>query len=260
MKKINLTLAYFSPTDTTKTTLKNIAQGMGCVEYKEIDFTEFDSRWEKRTFSDDELVLFAMPVYYGRLPVVEREIFRSIKAMDTPVVPIVVYGNINYDDALLELKNNLEDVGFKTIGAGVFLGEHSMNPSVAKSRPDKEDLIKQLEFGEHLKEKYINLTNMENANVEVPGNFPYRDGADTPLAPQLVGECKDCSSCSEICPMFAINPNDPSKVDSFRCILCFRCVRNCTDGARQIAHEKLKLGLAALVLRGRQRREPEIFI
>lgn len=259
MKKINLTLAYFSPTDTTKTTLKNIAKGMGCQEYKEIDFTVFDNRWEKRIFSEDELVLFAMPVYYGRLPVVEREIFRSIKAMDTPVVPIVVYGNISYDDALLELKNNLEGVGFKTIGAGVFLGEHSMNPSVAKSRPDKEDLRKQMEFGELLKEKYLKITNIDNAKVEVPGNFPYRVGGDTPLAPQLVGECKECKSCSE-CPVFAIDPNVPSRVDGFRCILCFRCVKNCTDGARQITHEKLKLGLAALALRGRQRKEPEIFI
>lgn len=260
MKKLNLTLVYFSPTETTKKTLQNIAKGMGCEEYKEIDLTDFNTRWEKRRFLDEDLVLFGMPVYYGRLPIVEKEIFRNIRAMDIPVVPIVVYGNINYDDALLELKNKLEDVGFKTIGAGIFLGEHSMNGAVANSRPDDKDEKIQLNFGQLIKEKYENITNIDNANVAVPGSYPYRQGGGAPVAPELVGDCEDCKSCSEICPVFAIDPNDPSKVDNFRCILCFRCVRNCPNGARRITHEKMNLALGSLVLKGKDRKEPEIFI
>lgn len=260
MKNLNLTLIYFSPTGTTKETLYNIAKGIGCETFKEIDLTDFNTRWKKRKFCYEDLVLFGMPVYYGRLPVVQKEIFRNLRAMNIPVVPIVVYGNTHYDDALLELKDNLERVGFKTIGAGVFIGEHSMNEKVANSRPDESDKSEQLEFGKLIREKYNNLTNIDNADVRVPGNYPYREGGDTPLAPELVGDCDDCKSCSKVCPVFAIDPNDPRKVDNFRCILCFKCVRNCPNGARRITNKKMNLGLAALQLRGKDRKESEIFI
>lgn len=260
MENFKLTLIYFSPTGTTKKTLENIAEGIGINSYEVIDMSDFNTRWEKRTFCNEDLVIFGMPVYYGRLPVISKEIFDKIKANSIPVVPIVVYGNREYEDALLELKNELENVGFKAIAAAAFIGEHSLNSNLAKNRPDNFDKEKQIEFGRLIKEKYLGITNIDNADVQVPGKFPYKGYPDVPLAPQLVGECNNCKICSDNCPAFAIDPNNAKKVDNFRCILCFRCVRDCPNNSRDITNEKFKLGINSLQIYARIRKEPEIFI
>jgi len=42
-------------------------------------------------------------------------------------IPVVVYGNRNYDDALIELKDILEFNGFKVIAGGAFIGQFPSN-------------------------------------------------------------------------------------------------------------------------------------
>jgi hypothetical protein len=56
-----------------------------------------------------------------------------------PAVVVAVYGNREYEDALLELKIFAEAAGFRPIAAGVFLGEHSFSTQdmpIAAGRPD----------------------------------------------------------------------------------------------------------------------------
>lgn len=42
-------------------------------------------------------------------------------------VPVVLFGNRNYDDALIELRNILAADGMHPIAAGALLGEHSFS-------------------------------------------------------------------------------------------------------------------------------------
>ncbi len=55
-------------------------------------------------------------------------------------IAVVVYGNRNYDDALIELKDILESDGFKVVAGAAFIGEHSFSKTLAKNRPDEKDM------------------------------------------------------------------------------------------------------------------------
>lgn len=260
MKYKRVILMYFSPTGTTKKTLENIAKGLNAEQIEHLDLTDFDKRWERRTFEKDELVLFGMPVYSGRMAPPAKEIFNRTIANDTLCVPIVVYGNRAYDDALLELKNGAERCGFKTIAAAAFVAEHSFKNGIGEGRPDEKDTEKQIEFGKMVEEKALKLTDLNTADVLVPGNFPYKFTADIPISPTADDKCKNCGKCAELCPMKAIDPNNPKITDNFRCILCYRCISNCPEGARDVRVPQFKEQIKFLAVTAQERKEPEMFI
>lgn len=54
-----------------------------------------------------------------------------VRAVTAIAIPIVLFGNRNYDDALIELRNLLEEDGFNTIAAGAFVGEHAFSYTFA---------------------------------------------------------------------------------------------------------------------------------
>lgn len=62
----------------------------------------------------------------------------------------VMYGNREYEDALLELNNIVVEAGFQPVAGGAFIDEHSFendSTPIAKGRPDIKDLQKATEFG-----------------------------------------------------------------------------------------------------------------
>lgn len=61
-------IAHFSPTGTTKRTLRAVAEGFGCSELSETDWADPKSRAAILKIGPDELVIAGMPVYYGRIP------------------------------------------------------------------------------------------------------------------------------------------------------------------------------------------------
>lgn len=260
MKYKKVTLMYFSPSGTTKKTLENIAKGLEVENIVHLDLTDFDKRWERRTFEKDELVLFGMPVYEGRLVVTAKEIFNRTVANETPCVPIVVYGNRAYEDALLELKNKSEKCGFKTIAAAAFIAEHSIIDNLATNRPDKSDAKKQIEFGKQISEKIEEIKDLNGLNIKVPGDFPYKESRDLPISPTADDKCNSCGKCVSVCPVKAIDPHKPSRTDNFRCILCGNCIKVCPENARDIRVKKLKLMKKYVRIIARKRKEPEIFI
>lgn len=62
---------YFSPTNTTKKVVEEIAGGLasdlGCVQ-ETVDFTLPGVREEIQAFGPRDLVVFGTPVYAGRVP------------------------------------------------------------------------------------------------------------------------------------------------------------------------------------------------
>lgn len=256
----NVTVFHFSPNGTTRKTAMNIIQGLNYSHIEEVDLSDFKTRWTKTKVSATSLAVFAFPVYSGRLPQVAKEIFNHYSSEGALAVAIVVYGNRDFEDALLELKNNLVSCGFRPIAAAAFIAEHAMNPRIATQRPDAADFEKQVAFGKQIKAKIAGINHLSEASVEVSGHFPYRDQTDLPIAPSTNGDCDNCMLCVENCPVCAIDPVNPTRTDPFRCILCLRCVKICPKNARAITHEKYILATEMLLMMTGVRKEPSLFI
>lgn len=250
---------FFSPTGTSEKIAKAIGEGMTTMELEEINLTT--SKVDSREFSADELAIFAFPVYAGRIapPAVER--MKGFLAKGTPAVAVVVYGNREFEDALLELKNILTEKGFEVIGAAAFVGEHSFStPSapVAAGRPDREDLQKAFTFGKTLSEKDFSM----RAEIALPGNFPYKDGIQTnPISPVVDQEkCVLCKTCETVCPVGSVKVDETVVFAGERCILCCACIKNCPEGALAITAPPLLEKAQWLSTNYSTRKEPELFL
>lgn len=109
MEITRVNLVYFSPTQTTRKTLRAMASVFS-VEVKEYDIT-LNREIEVPVFGADELVIAGVPVYGGRIPLLVESFFQSLKADHTPAAVVGVYGNRHYDDAVLELADYLQADG-----------------------------------------------------------------------------------------------------------------------------------------------------
>ena len=153
--------AYFSGTDTTKTIVTTIAQeiaqalGVPCAE---LNFTPPQAREEHYTFAPTDLVICGTPVIAGRVPnVLLPFLSHGFTGNHALAVPVVLFGNRNYDDALMELREILEADGLRTVAGGAFVGEHSFSTILGAGRPDGADLDKAKEFAQAIAEKVIKL-------------------------------------------------------------------------------------------------------
>ena len=174
-------IAYFSPTGTTKRTLRAVAEGFGCSELSETDWADPKSRAAILKTGPDELVIAGMPVYYGRIPSLFHEGL-PLRGEGTPFVPVAVYGNRHYDDAVLELKTLGEAAGCVTLGAAAFVAQHCLNPDMGRGRPDASDLAVMKRFGSALRAKADGLAG-SMPPLSVPGAVPYKEYKPTPFAP-----------------------------------------------------------------------------
>ncbi len=143
---MNLKLLYFSATDNTEAICKEIAAGIK-KDYQIYDLTSKQARGKAYSFAGNDLLIVGVPVYSGRVPEFLVKVLQEIKGSSTPAVFVVTYGNRDYDDALLELKDIFEANGFKGIAGAAFIGEHSYGKEIAGERPDSDDLRLAREFG-----------------------------------------------------------------------------------------------------------------
>ena len=124
-------VAHFSPTGGTKKVADAIAAGF-CAPVVEMDLTKEDS---SVTLGENDALMAVLPVYAGRVPQISLERLSALKGSGQKAVAVVVYGNREFDDALLETKNALESNGFQVIAAAAFIAEHSIVRSIAAGRP-----------------------------------------------------------------------------------------------------------------------------
>ncbi len=270
-KKINT--MYFSATDTTKKVVcgigKRISQNFDSELFiNNIDFTLPEAREKIVSFSKEDVLIIGVPVYAGRVPNVLLKYLNSINGNGALAIPIVVYGNRNYDDALIEMKDILESDGFKVIGGGAFIGEHAFSKTLAKNRPDEEDMAIVDEFAKQIYRKL--LTQDKVQNVAINGNKPYRkhyvpkdkDGMAVDIrkvTPKTNSDCNDCKICSNICPMGSIDFEDVSKLNGI-CIKCGACVKKCPMNAKYYDDEGYLNHKQELEVNFTKRRQAELFI
>lgn len=261
MKK-QLNLLYFSPTGTTEKIVK-AAGGKISDNAKEYNITLPVSRESMLSFTKDDLVIVGVPVYSGRIPAIIEDYLKNISGDNTLAVLVAVYGNREYDDALLELKDIFVSKGFIPIAAAAFLGEHSFTDKLAGGRPDNDDIKTAEYFGLDVKNKLDKISNISDIKpLFVKGNFPYRERKPgSPMTPSTSNECVSCGVCASACPTSAIDFDDFSKIKEDKCITCCSCVKRCPVGAKSVQAEGFKKASAWLIENfSAVRKEPEIFI
>ena len=244
---------YFSPTYTTRTVVETIAKAIRnkmqekCgreLFYKSINVTTPAMRHAQGDlqFSKDDIVVFGVPVYIGRVPNLIRDYFASIKGNGAIGIPVVVYGNRAFDDALIELKDIMHGNGFRCISAAAFIGEHSFSYTLGGGRPDAEDIQKATAYGEEIACRIMEGYLIPD-NLQVPGNpYPYQfynakssqnKSIDIrKVKPETDPEkCNNCGMCAMLCPMGAIDPSNCSLTPGI-CIKCCACVKKCKMKAK----------------------------
>jgi len=259
-------LVYFSPTGTTKAVVQGIAQGINPSATELIDITTPEARNQPLLTSEDELLVVAVPVYMGRVPEILSEWLHAIQAHNTPTVCVVVYGNREYEDALLELKTIVMECGCIPIACATYIGEHSFsNPEMptAQGRPDEDDINHAEAFGLKIREKLQSIPSIsQTSDVDVPGTYPYRRDAklwDVDFI-AVSDQCSQCGVCAEVCPVGAINSQNSAMINQEKCITCCACIKSCPQNARTIKAGPVQDASIRLNNLYKEPKKPEYFL
>lgn len=231
----------FSPTGSSKSVTRAIAQGLGSEITEDLDITLPSERQKHDLLPEkDDLVIFAMPTYAGRLPELACEWLQEMKvAPGTPAICVVLYGNREFDDSLIELRDLVVTRGYKPIAGAAFIGEHSFSNKtfpVAAGRPHKDDLDLGIKFGWDITAHFDIDNWVKNAGaLQVPGAFPYKDKKPPKVDFIAVSDaCNSCGTCVTFCPADAIDAENGFATIVDKCILCCACIRACPENARSM--------------------------
>ncbi len=250
---------YFSPTGNTKKIVDAVALGIAgeCIDY---DITLPQQRAEfSYLFQPEDIVIVGMPVYAGRIPnlllpfVKSINVGSSILPKGIRAVPVVTFGGRNYDDALIELADLLDNNGFNIYAAGAFVAEHSFSNKICYSCPNSNSLAFAAKLGAIAADRETVKNNTEYEAFERNEIFigkrnikgraegervyykpKYADGTTINMLkvkPKTNMNCNRCGLCAERCPMGSISAKNPAEITG-PCIKCNRCVRECKMEAK----------------------------
>ncbi len=279
---------YFSGTGTTAKVVSAVAEaicreGDSTCKEPDIDFTPPRAREHIYRFDETNIVVFGVPVIAGRVPNVLLSFLSTLEGDGALAVPIVLYGNRNFDDALIELRDILEEQGFYTFAAAAFIGEHSFSRVLAAGRPDEKDMEIAEQFGADIAQKirqiqqdrgrpvYFPDVMEELGPIPVDGEYPYRPYYKPrdrqgnhinilKVKPKLdAAKCTGCGICVDVCPMGSIKASAPGVVNGI-CIKCCGCEKACPEGALYFDDPGYLYHKEELELGYPERKEPAIFL
>lgn len=259
MRIRNTVFVTFSPCGTTHAVACALAAGLG-GPITTIDMTLPAARCTPREFGPDDLVVFAFPVYGGRIPLLGAEVFTALSGKGTPAALVAVYGNRDYEDALLEMQREAEGRGFVPFAAVAAIAEHCMVAEVAHARPDAKDATVLEQFGASIGAYIKGMESPSDEAFTAPGVFPYRkEPLRVNAPPKPTDACTKCGVCASVCPAGAIPENAPDTADGEKCIICMACVKKCPECARKPAHPTFEQAVSWLRANCAERKEPELF-
>jgi len=253
-------LVYFSPTGTTRKISTRIARGLGTKNVVHHDMTLPASRRE--TVLADGVAIVGIPVYAGRVPELFLQRLQTITSQGVPAILVALYGNREYEDALIELSDVCTLKGFNVIAAGAFIGEHSYSTAsqpIAPGRPDARDLKLAEALGKRAAAK---IAGNDFTAPVIDGNVPYRQRVlFGGVSPETSGsKCTLCGKCAAVCPAGVITASDMVTTSADRCIMCCACIRSCAFAARTCTHPQIEEKRAMLSRNCRSPKAPETFI
>ena len=240
---------YFSATKNTEKVVhemvETIAQTLA-IEKCYVNYTKLENRMKDYSFHEDDLVIFGSSVYAGRLPnKLISFVEKQLHGKNTLFIPVVTYGNRNYDEALKEAWVTLEKNGFIAIAACALPCQHAFTNKLATNRPDTQDLKVLATFTKEL------INHLENCNclpervssdVEVGAYYIPRkeDGSAAKFLkakPKTdINKCTHCQACAKVCPMQSISYEDEADVFGI-CIKCQACIKVCEQKAKYFDDE-----------------------
>lgn len=212
---------------------------------------------DKMEFEENDVVVVAAPVFCGRIAPKAIEMIQKLQGNGAKAVAIAVFGNRDYDDALLELCDALKNKGFLLLSAGAFVAEHSVFRTIAKARPDNSDIEKLNDFANISIEK---LKEGKFDDFNIKGNTNYKKYEPIPLFPKGNSKCTDCMACVNICPVGAISKENPRKTDTKKCTSCSACIDVCKSGARGFWGVIPTVAQKVYEVKCHKRVEPSIFM
>lgn len=244
---MKIKLCYFSPTGATRQVASRLAQLLADKLDAEVVYHSYTLPRERVTmpeFENGDLVLWATPVYAGRIPNKTLDYVRSAlvnpKNKDLPAVALVSFGNRAYDNALAELTALMQDGGMHPVGAAAVVTRHCFSETLGAGRPDAEDLAALERFasevaetvktGRHIPVKVPGEAHPERyytplkANHTPAGFLKAKPSCDTTL-------CTRCGRCAEVCPMGSILSDEGLPRFEGICIKCQACRLTCPKHA-----------------------------
>lgn len=264
---------YFTGTGTTKEIVSAISLEIAELMNADLGISDFSlpsARTKPLIFAKDELAVFGTFVVAGRVPNVLLPFLNTLQGNGGSAVPIVLYGNRNYDDALVELNDILTARKLHAVAAAAFIGEHSFSNILAANRPDAQDLNIAKEFAKKIVQKLYSSP-QETHPLQIPGiPFPYRNYyqplniSGEPVRflkakPETNAFCIDCKLCADICPMGSIDRLNVQSIPGI-CIKCCACIKKCPAQAKHFFDEDFLSHKASLEETYTTRKEPELFL
>lgn len=253
----------FSPTGGTQAVADILcstlakALDVGAADIDAIDLSDPSIDETQLSVDAESLAVISMPCFGGRAPEVAMKRLSRIKGSDAKCVVVNVYGNRDFDDALLEMEDGATKAGFDVIAAIAAIAEHSIMHQFATGRPDATDKANLEDFGKRIAKQVTG--GEDKAAPRVPGNDPYKKAGAVPLVPKVTGKCVSCGKCAESCPVMAINSVD-YKADKDVCIACMRCIEVCPQNARSISRVMVKAASMAIKKSASVRKECELYL
>lgn len=216
----------FSPTGGTKAVADALAGGFGCAADL-IDLCDPRIDASSAAIAPEDVCIIAVPSFGGRVPALAVNRLSQLRGNGARAVLVAVYGNREFEDTLLELKDAASAAGFVPFAAVSAIAEHSIARQFAAGRPDADDKAELAAFAERIAEALANPP-----ALQVPGNFPYKEFKGSSAKPLASDDCTRCGLCAESCPASAIPAESPDQTDAALCISCMRCISICPVGAR----------------------------
>lgn len=227
----------FSPTGRTRKVCDAIAAGFNCPR-QYISILPQRAQETLLTFLPDDVIILGAPSFGGRVPAPFAERMKTMKGNGARAVLVTSYGNRDYEDTLLEMKDLAEAAGFRIAAAAAALAEHSITHAWAKGRPDEEDRKELCGFGKAVFEQLTEGTAC--ACPDIPGQHPYKEFGGIAVKPSADDRCIRCGICASQCPTGAIPAADPKQTNEDLCITCMACVSVCPCDARSIPEAAVK--------------------
>ena len=172
-------------------------------------------------------------------------------------VVTIVYGNRDFDDALLEFKDSAVALGYTVVAGVAGIAEHSLAHQFATGEPGPDQIAMLHSFAQQILEK---AQNSAAGDVEVPGNKPYKDPGAGKLVPQPTPACSACRACAQVCPVGAIGSLPRGMADEDLCIGCMRCAAVCPKHARVVNQEIAGAIAARIESACSVKKDPQLFL